>query len=107
MVSTPIKWANGRSTPSKPVPEVLNRESLPSVFSNPQERQQQNTETLQAELYRQIGQLKVELEWVKETQDFSGKRIALFPVRLGSYLGGSETVSGRTLSPRDKHPTSV
>lgn len=40
--------------------------SLPSVFSSQQERHQQDSERLQAELYRQIGQLKVELEWVKK-----------------------------------------
>ena len=48
-------------------------QSLPSMFSNPHERQQQDAEVLQSELYRQIGQLKVELEWVKKTQDLSVK----------------------------------
>jgi len=46
--------------------------SLPSVFSGQQERQQQDTEALQSELYRQIGQLKVELEWLKKNSGLVG-----------------------------------
>ena len=36
------------------------------IFSNKQQRETQDTEKLQAELYQQIGQLKVELDWFKK-----------------------------------------
>jgi transposase-like protein len=41
-------------------------ESGPTVFSNPLARQQRVQEALQAELYEQIGRLKMELEWLKK-----------------------------------------
>jgi transposase-like protein len=41
-------------------------ESLPEVFSNRRATQRAEAERLQAELYRQIGQLKVELDWLKK-----------------------------------------
>jgi transposase-like protein len=41
-------------------------ESGPTVFSNPAARKQQEQEALQAELYEQIGRLKMELEWLKK-----------------------------------------
>jgi hypothetical protein len=41
-------------------------ESLPDVFSTRRERDTQGEEALRAELYRQIGQLKVELDWLKK-----------------------------------------
>jgi putative transposase len=41
-------------------------ESLPDVFSTRRERDAQEEETLKAELYRQIGQLKVEIDWLKK-----------------------------------------
>src|SRR5262245_27329313 len=40
--------------------------SLPDVFSTRRERDAQEEETLKAELYQQIGQLKVELDWLKK-----------------------------------------
>lgn len=44
------------------------REGLPQVFTHhrPQETQAQAAEELQATLYQQIGQLKVELDWLKK-----------------------------------------
>lgn len=39
---------------------------LPDIFSNKHQKNKQDNETLQAELYRQIGQLKVELDWLKK-----------------------------------------
>ena len=39
---------------------------LPDIFSNKHQKNKQDKETLQAELYRQIGQLKVELDWLKK-----------------------------------------
>lgn len=39
---------------------------LPTVFSERGRRQERDQEELEAELYRQIGQLKVELEWLKK-----------------------------------------
>ena len=36
------------------------------VFSSRREKEARNQEELEAELYRQIGQLKVELDWLKK-----------------------------------------
>ena len=41
-------------------------ENLPELFSNKHEKDREDAEKLQAELYRQIGQLKVELDWMKK-----------------------------------------
>ena len=41
-------------------------EELPEVFSNKKQKKEKDTEDLQDELYRQIGQLKVELDWLKK-----------------------------------------
>jgi putative transposase len=38
----------------------------PSVFSTQTARQQREQEALRAELYEQIGRLKMELEWLKK-----------------------------------------
>ena len=38
----------------------------PSVFSTQTAREQREQEALQAELYEQIGRLKMELEWLKK-----------------------------------------
>jgi putative transposase len=39
---------------------------LPHIFSNRRKKREQDTEELQAQLYQQIGQLKVELDWLKK-----------------------------------------
>jgi len=41
-------------------------EKLPEIFSNHREKEKQDTEAIQSELYKQIGQLKVELDWLKK-----------------------------------------
>jgi transposase-like protein len=41
-------------------------QELPEIFSRKKDKQKQDTEELVSELYRQIGQLKVELDWVKK-----------------------------------------
>ena len=41
-------------------------DELPVIFSTRRERDQRDNEALQGELYRQIGQLKVELDWLKK-----------------------------------------
>jgi putative transposase len=41
-------------------------EELPGLFSDKNERVEKQSQELEAELYRQIGQLKVELDWVKK-----------------------------------------
>lgn len=41
-------------------------DSLPDVFSTRRERAAEDGEALQAQLYQQIGQLKVELDWLKK-----------------------------------------
>ena len=40
-------------------------EELPSLFSDRRKKRDKEGEELLSELYRQIGQLKVELEWLK------------------------------------------
>ena len=44
--------------------QALNQ--LPEVFSNGRAKSQQDDEQLKARLYQQIGQLKVELDWLKK-----------------------------------------
>ena len=39
---------------------------LPGIFTGKLKAKEKKAEDLQAELYRQIGQLKVELDWVKK-----------------------------------------
>lgn len=41
-------------------------EALPDAFSNRRARAAQDEEVLKAQLYQQIGQLKVELDWLKK-----------------------------------------
>ena len=41
-------------------------EGLPGIFSRPGNRQGQEQQELTARLYQQIGQLKVELDWLKK-----------------------------------------
>ena len=41
-------------------------EELPGIFSKKRQKKEKDTEDLQDELYRQIGQLKVELDWLKK-----------------------------------------
>lgn len=41
-------------------------EGVPGIFSRAGNRQEQEQQELTARLYQQIGQLKVELDWVKK-----------------------------------------
>jgi len=41
-------------------------EELPGLFSDKRRKGDKEKEELESELYRQIGQLKVELEWLKK-----------------------------------------
>ena len=41
-------------------------QELPEVFSERRRKKEDETEKMTAELYRQIGQLKVELDWLKK-----------------------------------------
>jgi transposase-like protein len=41
-------------------------EELPQLFSSRREHRQKEQEALTANLYQQIGQLKVELDWMKK-----------------------------------------
>lgn len=47
-------------------------EDLPMLFSDKRDRQDKEHEELESELYRQIGQLKVELEWLKKKSKLLG-----------------------------------
>ena len=42
-------------------------EELPQVFAGRRSREAQDEEALRAQLYQQIGQLKVELDWLKKS----------------------------------------
>lgn len=42
------------------------REALPQVFTDRRQKPDRSAEELQAQLYQQIGQLKVELDWLKK-----------------------------------------
>jgi len=48
---------------------------LPVLFSERGNRQEKDHDEFEAELYRQIGQLKVELEWLKKNLKYSAKEI--------------------------------
>ncbi len=45
---------------------------LPALFSDKRKKDEQDNEELENELYRQIGQLKVELEWLKKKSKILG-----------------------------------
>ncbi len=47
-------------------------QSAPDIFSGKQEKAAQDGQRLKDELYRQIGQLKVELDWVKKKSGLDG-----------------------------------
>lgn len=47
-------------------------EELPLLFSDKRNQKDNGHEELEAELYRQIGQLKVELEWLKKKSKLLG-----------------------------------
>lgn len=44
-------------------------EALPAVFSERQKRREEDRDSMESELYRQIGQLKVELDWLKKKSE--------------------------------------
>lgn len=44
-------------------------EQIPDVFSDKTKRKDKNTEELISSLYQQIGQLKVELDWLKKKSE--------------------------------------
>jgi len=45
---------------------------LPDIFSKKRKKKAQDASELQDELYRQIGQLKVELDWLKKKSELLG-----------------------------------
>jgi len=46
------------------------QESLPDIFSRSRQRDRQKRDELTELLYQQIGQLKVELDWLKKKSGF-------------------------------------
>jgi transposase-like protein len=42
------------------------QQEMPDIFSARRDKRERDQEALQAQLYQQIGQLKVELDWVKK-----------------------------------------
>ena len=47
-------------------------EELPGIFSSGKKHYQEKSEELESELYKQIGQLKVELDWLKKKSRIFG-----------------------------------
>ncbi len=47
-------------------------DEIPDIFSTKRKKKEKDTEQLQDELYRQIGQLKVELDWLKKKSKLLG-----------------------------------
>ncbi len=45
-------------------------EQLPEIFSNGKRRRQEDESALRDRLYQEIGQLKVELDWLKKKTGF-------------------------------------
>jgi transposase-like protein len=45
-------------------------EESPGIFSDKKERVDKQSQELESELYRQIGQLKVELDWLKKKSGY-------------------------------------
>ena len=45
-------------------------DSVPDIFSRSRQRDKQKQDELTAHLYQQIGQLKVELDWLKKKSGF-------------------------------------
>lgn len=45
-------------------------EELPGIFSGKKEKVEKENRELESELYRQIGQLKVELDWLKKKSGY-------------------------------------
>lgn len=41
-------------------------EALPDIFSDRKERAEKRSRDVESELYKQIGQMKVELDWLKK-----------------------------------------
>ena len=50
------------------------RRSFPDLFTDRRKRKDKDSEDLIDELYRQIGQLKVELDWLKKNRKNSCRR---------------------------------
>jgi len=44
-------------------------DEIPDIFSRRRKKKENEAEALQSELYRQIGQLKVELDWLKKKSE--------------------------------------
>ena len=86
---------------------------LPQIFSNRHEKREQDHEALQAQLYQQIGQLKVELDWLKKNLDLDidAKRDLIEPdhpdisvARQGELLGlPRSTYSYRSLGESEEN----
>jgi putative transposase len=47
-------------------------EAVPEIFSRSRPLEQRDQEALTAQLYQQIGQLKVELDWLKKKSGLDG-----------------------------------
>jgi len=46
---------------------------MPKIFNGKRDREEKDREELVEELYRQIGQLKVELDWLKKKSGLAGR----------------------------------
>lgn len=75
-----LKTVNEIATEAGVHPTVITKwkrqllEGLPQIFSNNHNHKDGETEKLLANLYQKIGQLEVELDWLKKKSLIPGKR---------------------------------
>jgi transposase-like protein len=46
------------------------KEGVPGIFASGKDRKNKEAEEMQSELYRKIGQLQVEMDWLKKSERF-------------------------------------
>jgi putative transposase len=61
-------------------------EQLPELFSSRRPRQEKAREELEAELYQQIGQLKMELEWLNKRAEVEKAMATMSVIRQCGLL---------------------
>jgi hypothetical protein len=52
--------------------ELYLKDGIPEIFANGKGRKESDKDELIEELYKQIGKLQVELDWIKKSTDYFG-----------------------------------